>query len=158
MSGDAKRSVQTNGAGIMLKADFPKFEQALKRFAKKVELDGATVTKRVAFDLFTRVIQKTPVDTGRARASWTIAIGAPDLRIVPEGQYDASLATAIAKANAVLGSYGTTGRPILLPVYIANNLPYIQELEKGSSQQAPQGMLAVSLMEVTNSLNKLSQA
>ncbi len=142
----------------MMKADFPKFERALRRFAKKVELDGATLTKRVAFELFTRIVEKTPVDTGRARASWTIAIGAPDLRIVPEGEYDKSMATAIAKANAVLGSYGTTGRPFLVPIWIANNLPYIQELEHGSSQQAPKGMLALSLREVTNNLNKLSQA
>lgn len=142
----------------MLKADFPKFEQALKRFAKKVELDGATVTKRVAFDLFGRIIEKTPVDTGRARASWNIAVGAPDLRIVPEGQYDSSLTTAIAKANAVLGSYGTTGPGFLLPIFISNNLPYIVELEKGSSQQAPQGMVSLSLMEVTNNLIKLTKA
>lgn len=142
----------------MMKANFAKFDQALKRFAKKVDLDAGTLTKRVAFEVFARVVEKTPVDTGRARAAWTIAIGAPDLRIVPEGQYDKSMASAIAKANAVLGSYGTTGRTVLLPIYIANNLPYIDELENGSSQQAPQGMVALSLKEVTNNLNKLSKA
>lgn len=116
-----------------------------------------TLTKRVAFDLFGRVIEKTPVDTGRARASWNIAIGAPDLRVMPEGKYTGEQLKTL-KAATVLATYGIDARKHLPPIYISNNLPYIQELEHGSSQQAPQGMLALSLKEVTNNLNTLSRA
>ena len=157
VSTNAKRLLQTEGPESMLKADYPKFERALKRFAQKVELDGAILTKRVAVDLFRRIIEKTPVDTGRARASWNIAIGAPDLRVMPEGAYTGEQLSGL-KAATVLATYGADARKRLPPIYITNNLPYIVELEKGSSRQAPRGMMALSLMEVTNNLNKLTGA
>jgi len=142
----------------MMQTNFPEFERALQQFSKKVELSAATLTKRVATDLFRRIIEKTPVDTGRARASWNISIGAPNADVQPEGQHQSNADALAAKANEALAGYGVDGQKHLQPIYITNNLPYIGELEHGSSQQAPQGMVALSLKEVTNTLNKLSKA
>ncbi len=38
------------------------------------------------------------------------------------------------------------------PIYITNNLPYISKLENGSSKQAPNGMVNLTMNEVQRSV------
>lgn len=129
------------------------FDAKLTAFARRVQIAPQKVVKKVAFQLFRRIIEKTPVDTGRARASWNIAIGAPDASVQPEGQYRSNPGGLAAKANTVLAGYGADDR--LPPVWISNNLPYIGELENGHSQQAPSGMVALSIAEETAAFNQV---
>lgn len=136
------------------------FERDLEAFANRMEIDLNTVVKKVGLDLFGRIVRKTPVDTGRARASWTIAIGQPDRTVQEPGEHGAyqgagAEATARAKATGVLaglkpGSYQT--------VWISNNLPYIEALEQGHSQQAPSGMVALSIAETELELDTALRA
>lgn len=138
--------------------DFRKFELELDAFCKKVEQSAATVTKRVAFDLFRRIVRKTPVDTGRARAAWNMSVNEAHRTVPPEGQ----------------ASYPepTAGALVVQPgdeIWISNNLPYIVKLEEGGytkkketgktkggfSLQAPHGMVAVSIEEVKLQMNRL---
>lgn len=143
------------------------FERDLDDFSRKVGLEHATVVKRVALDLFGRVVKKTPVDTGRARASWTIAVGAPDRTIQPEGTYPAMqrqgeagrVAQAMAQqALSGLESLASLAGYVREPIWISNNLPYIEELERGHSLQAPAGMVAISIIEVDMRLEALLRA
>ena len=84
--------------------DLIEFEGDLDAFAKQVGIDYTKVVKHIAFDLFGRIVKKTPVDTGRARASWNITIGEVDTTVAPEGQQpemntwaaEAKAATALA--------------------------------------------------------------
>lgn len=84
--------------------------------------------KRSVVQAFTGVVQRTPVDTGQARNSWLIGqqndggIGASQLRI--NGQ----------RIPDVGGS-----------VLLYSNLPYIERLEDGYSQQAPSGMVKITV-------------
>ena len=128
------------------------FNAQLTKFARKIQVAPAKVVKKVAFQLFRRIIEKTPVDTGRARASWNIAVGSADASVRPEGQHPKSPAALASKANTVLAGYGADGR--LPVVWISNNLPYIGELENGHSQQAPAGMLALSIQEEEAAFNQ----
>ena len=125
--------------------DFRSFNVACDAFTAKVKLAPGTVQKRIAFDLFGRIIKKTPVDTGRARASWTIAGGQADRAVAPVGQ------TAYPIPQVPLGLPLTPGEPI----WISNNLPYIVRLEEGHSKQAPAGMVAVSIAEVEVGMRQL---
>lgn len=145
------------------------FEGDLDKFAKQVGIDYDTVVKRVAFDLFTRIVQKTPVDTGRARASWNISIGEPVFTVAPDNQPAMTEADIRAKASRMLAA----GRKLTEPVWITNNLPYIIVLEEGGypinpkkktgktkggfSVQAPHGMVALSIEEVTLKMNLLTK-
>ncbi|MEQ1792732.1 MAG: HK97 gp10 family phage protein [Nitrospira sp.] len=133
------------------------FEGDLDAFAKQVKLDYAKVVKRVAFDIFTRIVRKTPVDTGRARASWNLSIGTIDLTVAPEGQYpEMNTWDGEAKANAALAT--VTEKALLNDaIFITNNLPYIKELENGHSQQAPAGMVALSVLEVELKMKSLTK-
>lgn len=125
------------------------FNAQLTQFARKIQVAPQKIVKKVAFQLFRRIIEKTPVDTGRARASWNISIGSVNSVNAPEGKYTdrgtkiGTSGMAGAQANAALAGYGADGR--LPAVWISNNLPYIGELENGHSQQAPAGMLKLSI-------------
>ncbi|MDP1948716.1 MAG: hypothetical protein Q8L77_14585 [Nitrospirota bacterium] len=145
------------------------FEGDLDKFAKQVGIDFDTVVKKVAFDLFTRIVQKTPVDTGRARASWNISIGEPVFTVAPDNQPAITEADISAKASRALAA----GRKLTEPVWITNNLPYIIVLEHGGypinpkkktgktkggfSVQAPHGMVALSIEEVKLKMSVLTK-
>lgn len=117
------------------------FNAALNRFMKQtVPAAHMIIVKKVAMQVLTGVVLKTPVDTGRARGGWQLDIGdfsgAPD-RLDPTG------AAVFADAARKLGALKFGER-----VVIGNNVHYITYLEEGSSKQAPQGMVAVTLAEV----------
>lgn len=114
------------------------------------------VIRKVAFDLGARIIMRTPVDTGRARANWVLGIGAPTILDATD-KIDShkapvnsrGLGRSIAKTELLQGLAGfdaTEGKTI----YITNSVPYIGRLEYGSSKQAPQGMVRLTAAEFLN--------
>lgn len=109
------------------------FDLDLANFARDLDLETEQVVRKVALDVHTRVSQKTPVDTGRARANWNVSPGTPD-RSVSEST--SSQMPSLRKGDG-------EG-----PIYITNSLPYIGKLEDGSSTQAPSGMVATTMAEV----------
>jgi hypothetical protein len=91
-----------------------------------VKTSSALEFKATAFELFSQVIQKTPVRTGRARANWNISTDAP----VSE---TTELTTPAPLPDMRLDDFPT--------VFISNGLHYIQALEDGRSKtQAPAGI------------------
>jgi hypothetical protein len=119
-----------------------RFTKSVEDFAEQVVADFGKVLDLTALHLHRSVVMKTPVDTGRARASWTLSRG-----IVPPG----------TPTVTTLGGSGETGEGQRTQfrksgpskpadtIFIANNLDYIEKLENGSSQQAPRGMLAITV-------------
>jgi len=98
------------------------------------------VIRKVALEMFSRVIQKSPVDTGRFKGNWQVAIGS-----VPSGtvEIDDKEGTAtIAKVTAA-----TLELKAGQTIYLVNNLPYANRLEYGHSKQAPNGMVRLTLLE-----------
>jgi len=113
----------------------------------KVQLRG--FLRKVGGQALAGVVNKTPVDTGRARGGWQVGInGAPegDTGRLAEGKKgDAGgnpvIADGIGEMNKV---------PAFGAIHIANNVEYIGRLENGSSDQTPAGMLSVTLEEIAN--------
>ncbi len=116
----------------------------LSKFQELTAEELRRVQKKVAFDGLWKVTQKTPVDTGRARANWTLAAEEPDETILPEGHY------AQPNAPGSLENLGLFGM-----VWLNNQLPYAPELEDGSSKQAPAGMVKVSVVELQQEIAAL---
>lgn len=109
----------------------------------------AWLTEQLAFEVFNRVTLKTPVDTGRARASWTFNEGSPDTSTPPPGSYGAP---SLKPTGGVFrgGEFAVSFSGQRFPVYfVSNALPYIIPLEMGSSGQAPSGMVSVTLAELS---------
>lgn len=108
-------------------------------FALQVKTDAEKRIKDIGMDLIQGVVTATPVDTGAARANW-IASKTP-IKTYDESATDKTGQGAINRAfvffaqNAKLGSV----------IYLQNNLPYIERLENGWSDQAPLGMVSTTL-------------
>lgn len=122
----------------MRKVAQAKFRRTVGSWANKVKTSGQTVAKWMAFRLHARIKELTPVDTGRARASWNLVSGEVAHLTVAEvpvkGEKVPDPGTPFVRnANAYT---------------ISNNLPYIKFLEEGSSKQAPAGMVKVAIAEV----------
>lgn len=91
-------------------------------------------------DLAEFVVIRTPVDTGNARAGWQ-----PALNHLPAAMMvspDPTGLSSISEANLVARS--TEGGRYVCTI---NNVKYILELEYGSSQQAPNGMVRITLAQ-----------
>lgn len=97
-----------------------KFDFDPKKAENFVKTELNTLIKKTTIDIHNEVVTRTPVDTGRARASW-----------------DYSFTTS----NGVVEGH------------INNYVEYIVYLEHGWSDQAPAGMVAISL---TNAAERLS--
>ena len=117
------------------------FADEIGDFEKKALGRIRNFRRALAMKVFSRVILRTPVDTGRARGNWQCTMGSP-----ADGVLDAEDKTgaeAIARARDVSVGIGTDDRSI----FLTNNLPYIEALENGHSGQAPQGMVAITVAE-----------
>lgn len=131
--------------------------------SKKVELD--VVVERFVFGMFARVIMRSPVDTGRFRANWVLGFGTPTPvtvltddqgPVTSNGSGQSSTKNGVA---AELKGRDWVGKQI---VYLTNSLPYSYYLEYGKmtrdgmrpgSQQAPQGMVRLTVNEYSEVLN-----
>ena len=111
----------------------------IRRFVND-SLPGAVsqVTRRVALQVLSGVVQRTPVDTGRARGNWQTSIGRGPTSTTE--RLDKSGGAAISEGTAVIG-----GHKDFEQIQMTNNLPYIARLEDGYSKQAPEGMVGLTL-------------
>jgi hypothetical protein len=127
------------------------FEDQLRAFQVKTERKLDEVPRRVVFEMFQRIVFKTPVDEGRARSNWQPSIGSPATGTIEAPDKSGNATIAKAKAILAIANAGDT-------IYLSNNLPYIRRLEEGGypdgpktvggfSTQAPAGMVALTVQE-----------
>ena len=118
--------------------------------AAKLQIENVTnetiidVTLRIHATLVSNPPAGTPIDLGWASANWFINVGAPTTG--NGGQLDADNPAAVSsregqQASSVarfVSSYDyTSGQTI----HIGNNVPYINRLNNGWSNQAPAGFV-----------------
>jgi len=116
------------------------FALDLAKFAEKAEKNAQVVVRKVGIDLFSKTVERTPVDTGRARANWNCSIGAPSLATSEQTDKGGEVAKARIKNTLHDWKQGD--------IYLMNSLPYIRRLEyDGWSKQAPAGMVRISVAE-----------
>jgi hypothetical protein len=113
------------------------------------QLEGFTenIIKKIAFDVVANLRKAgseggTPVDTGWARANWIPKIGG-DPTTTPTGTREAvgSAENAVQSGLSSLLNY----KMFAGPVYITNNVPYILNLNDGTSKQAPTGFVQAAI-------------
>lgn len=131
------------------------FTLDLRKFAEKAGGVADLAIKKICLDLTSSIVLKTPVDTGRARANWQTSVGQPDNSVTTatDKSGNATISAASATASKASGNI----------FYLTNNLPYIASLEfglynagpktiGGFSNQAPNGMVRISINEVQRAL------
>lgn len=114
------------------------FADQVSAFVQRTDAKIETAVRKIALDVFAEVIMMSPVDTGRFRGNWQVAIGS-----VPSGtvEIDDKAGTAtLSRAQAT--ALGLKAGQV---IYLVNNLPYAAALEYGYSQQAPGGMIRLTV-------------
>ena len=134
----------------------------LNKYVKKTKTEISEVRTAYAYALYSSIVRKTPVDTGRARANWNISAGRPDTSVTENTRTSPKPKTAIPNPEGDES------------IFISNNLPYIETLEYGGypknpkggngktingySKQAPEGMVGVTLANNENIFNAAVRA
>lgn len=129
----------------------------LTEYAKKKNVEIKEVRRAYAFALYSSIVKKTPVDTGRARGNWNVSVGSPDTSTTENTQPQFKSAESLPNPNGDE------------TIFISNNLDYIEKLEYGGypnppkggkgktvngfSKQAPNGMVGVTLANNENIFN-----
>lgn len=111
---------------------------------KDLDARREVIVKKIAFDLFRKIIFKTPVLTGRARANWLVSVSTP--RSDTTDETDKTGMQTLSEVQGVIANWEADS-----DIYLSNNLPYIYGLERGRSRKkAPKGMVKISIAEVLN--------
>lgn len=128
------------------------FSSDLKKASSNIEKRAEKIIRGTSFAIFKRVIERTPVKTGRAKGNWQTDIGQPASGDVERN--DTTPKGSISQEMISSLTFVTQQAAVGDAVYMVNNLPYIQKLEDGSSQQAPAGMVKVTRNEFVTEVNR----
>jgi hypothetical protein len=117
------------------------YKQVLKKVERDTPLRLSQALQATAIEGINRLVDRTPVDTGAAKFHWFVR-PLPDERFDKE-RTDPSGAQpkSRAKRDVKLFRIGQT-------VWLVNSAPYFVYLEHGSSKQAPNGIVAITLAEM----------
>jgi hypothetical protein len=125
---------------ISIEVEVDQFNKTLRQFAEKLGNATQAAVDSVTLELLNRIQSRTPVDTGRARASWHAVLdGQSDAYMYSDDRGTSSHGTVAVDAAPFTG-------------WVATNVPYMKLLEAGHSRQAPNGMVVIALMEMRGAL------
>jgi hypothetical protein len=103
--------------------------------------------RAAALELTARIVRRTPVRSGRARANWNPSVGEPDIETSTSTNQERALQRVGPVAHRLNISHGEV-------FWLSNGLPYIQRLEEGWSKQAPDGMVKITELEMKGWLER----
>jgi len=133
------------------------FTLDIDRFLSRVDINANTVIKKLTLGIARSVIEKSPVDTGRFKGNWQLGINEkPSGTIDDASEFDRSESgTARTTAPSLVRIKNKLPeRPAGSVLFITNNLDYAEKLENGSSQQAPSGVVEITVLEFQRYVNE----
>lgn len=116
------------------------FDFDISKFRSQLGEAVQKKAERITQQIVNGVIARSPVDSGAFRQSWNVSEGRPIYIQVGRGRGNGSPLPAPR-----ITVTATTQFPVF---YITNGQPYAEELENGSSGQAPAGMVRVTLASI----------
>lgn len=142
-------------------ASMIQFSKNMRRRGKQLENAATGITRAGAKAALIAVVFNTPADKGVARSNWRVGIGAPATAVIPAyspgkklgkgetANASAAIAAGKARLNASLGSFGGG---LKTSVYLSNNVPYIEKLNEGSSDQAAEGFIQTAILAAVGAI------
>jgi hypothetical protein len=116
------------------------FADQVAAFAAKANARIETAVRKIALEVFKEVILMSPVDTGRFRGNWQVAIGSVASGTVEIDDKAGTATISKVQAETMKLQVGQT-------ITLVNNLPYARPLEYGHSKQAPGGMVRLTVQK-----------
>lgn len=126
------------------------FSKSLESLCDYVNGSVEKVIRKACIDLYRKIVERCPVDTGRAKANWQISTTYSDYVRGDNDGFSFNEIKTIVEDE--ISDFKFELHDDVVIIY--NNLEYIEQLENGSSQQAPSGMVSVSLVEFTDHFNR----
>ncbi len=134
------------------------FIAEMKSFQEKILPETfVAFQKWVALEVYKRIMQKTPVDEGILRGSWTISVGQQDRTEANnktnakefEERYAGEKMTDLEYGWFTTGLQQMNDLEIGQIVWINNAMPYVLviEFDNHSRVKAPEGMVRLSIQE-----------
>lgn len=134
---------------MAVSTSFMQLSRRLKLRAKGFSKNAEIAIRKAAIAADSAVVMKTPVDTGRARAGWLATVGSPSGSSPLATDQDGG--PTMTAAQSVIGNWKLGAGPI----FLTNNVVYIEALDNGSSIQAPQGMSSAGIQAAQFQLRKV---
>jgi hypothetical protein len=117
-------------------------------------LEFAGIPERVIrgtlFGVASRIIKRSPVDTGRFRNNWQASVNSPAVGVT--SATDKTGNAAVQESSALINNF-----QIGATFYLTNNLPYANRLEYGWSKQAPSGMVRRTVAEIEQRIKEAAK-
>lgn len=139
------------------------FSTEIGEWVEATGLKIETAIKKIVIDIFSKVILRTPVDTGRARANWVVGLNGPNQMLassteVDKGRVDPTgMARSKAKTRMIQWVRGANVETTK-SYFLTNNVVYAIRLEYGwSRKQAPSGMVRVTLREYRKIVQRITE-
>lgn len=126
------------------------FADQLRRLSEKAKVDIETVVRKTVLDLQGGVVLRSPVDTGRFRSNWMVGIGSKDSSTVTTE--DKTGEASMARVAPAMATW-KPGQSI----FITSSLPYAQRIEYGWSDQAPGGVVRLTVQDFRDYVSKAVQ-
>lgn len=113
------------------------FSSDIRAWSKKTQDAATRIIRGSALEIFGAIVRRTPVRTGRLRGNWQC-----EINTIPDGEVNTTASQALSRVSKKTSLMKLTDR-----IYLVNNLPYAGVIENGSSTQAPNGMVKVTIAE-----------
>lgn len=130
--------------------DLHSFAKRMRDKANRVEPEVARLVKAAAITVVTEVASSTPVKTGQASSNWLTSIGAPFPYYIAAEDYSRKWTDSVSFAKSVLTNYKSD-----TAIHITNNVPYIAELNRGTSRQAPKLFVQMAVLRARYSFRAI---
>lgn len=140
MGGVAAGELHADVGAIM--AGKSNYKEVFKKVKAETPKKIDKALQDTAVEAISKMIDRTPVDTGAAKYHWFIRALPNErfdkARVDPSGQLPKARAKRDVKNLFRIG----------LKCWLVNSAPYMKYLEGGSSSQAPQGVVAITVAEM----------
>lgn len=133
-------------------ADIKEFTRQVNDFATKlVPAQAVNLQKAIAIEALKKIVERTPVDTGRARGNWQVTIDAPTEQMIgpsPKADHAEARAAFSGSDPVAAGQKVIHGVRGYHTIHITNNVPYIIYLEEGTPRMKPFGMVKRTIQDL----------
>lgn len=123
-----------------------KFLRDIDQFTIDVQGLPLEVIKKVAFEMYIRVVKRTRYKTGRARGSWLLSVGSPGDS--PDRLSSGPDSSEFGKLYAWKGTNS---------IFLTSNLSYIRPLELGTDKFPGDHMLQRTVAEFKPLVEKMTR-
>lgn len=120
------------------------------------------IMRKIGLDAFNQLLRRSPVDSGRFRASWRYTVNSDDSSVEPRAKHGvkSSLKKGAPPTGDQLTKVLSTNKTVTRKsrIRISNSLPYSVRLEKGYSKQAPNGIVGPTVLAVRLGIIRATRA